>query len=1013
VEADAKNTPQALWRIELFGVLCAEHTQYALTRFPTQKIAVLLAFLAFYRHRRHSRESLTNLLWPDVRPTAGRDSLSQALVWLRRRLEPEGVQRGSVLLADRLRVGLNATMVTTDVADFETCLQTALRTTLPGMRREVLCQAASLYRGNLLSDFHQDWVLNERQRLHTAYVLALRQLVQFYEDDGDMESALLYARQALAADTLEEEVHTDVIRLLAATGQTNAAIRHYYELKNLLARELDVQPSQKIQDMVARIRQNIPPPVLSFAPVPSRSANLPVLLTPFFGREAEIESICRLVQSEGSRLVTLTGMGGVGKTRLGIAICTHFAEAFSLMVAFVPLADVNDASLIPAAIAAALRLTDSSAVSPLEQIRQTLSGQPYLIVLDNAEHLLEATASLVRELLETIPTLTILVTSRQRLGLEGEREVTVASLPLPTPGASQEQIVASVGIQLFVDRARAVRPNFAITAANAETVAQVCLRLEGIPLAIELCAAWAQTLTPAQMLEKLDQRFDLLVSRRRDISERHRTLRAALECSYVQLPAPLQQLFARLSILRGSWCLEAAAVICSSGESNSVALLGGLTELRERSLLVAEEVEDGETGTEMRYRLLETLREFAAEQLIDADRFTRRRAHALYFLARAEQADVRLSATRPDLWLTRLYHEMENLRAALLWSLEENETEIGLRLACALGRYWSLRGPLNEGVQWLRKLLDPPNEATVSLPTPVEAKAWTTLGHLAFLQGNYVEARLAHEQALFQRRNADDRSGILESLYHLGINAYRQDNYTEAQAFLNDSLILALEEEDPAGIARVLLNLGNIAYEQQRWDEARTLFHQSLEIEQACGNRKRTADTLNNLGLVAIANRDFGKATDLFQEALAIYQELTDNYGAAIVLVNLGSTARLREQHQRSWSLLTEGLKLAHTVGNKHIIGHSLLQLGILAPAIGRMTEGVRFLSAAQHLWESIGSIPETTYIAERQMVLQSARATLGETRFEQFWVQGRTTPLGQIITEVLALPGGAETDNG
>ena len=831
-----------LWRMKLLGGLCAQHGTHTVERFPTQKTAGLLAILAFSPGRRFPRERLVDALWPEADPAAGRDRLSQALVWLRRRLEPDDALRGSVLVADRLSVGLALDAVTTDIAQFESALAVA-KTRDDSTGRAALEEAVSFYAGDLLPDVSSEWVPAERQRLLNAYLLALDRLSHIHEEAGDPRGALDYARRALLADPLHEEAHRDLIRLLAATGQTTAALRQFQEFKGLLARELDSEPSAETLALAEQIRRGVlPQQAPSLVPHPP---TLPTPLTKFFGRENEIALIKRMVQQDGARLVTLLGTGGAGKTRLGLAVAAALRDRYGGPVAFVPLADLREAKMIPAAIAQALHLHTAVSAISWEHVSEALRERPSLLILDNMEHLLPDAAPLVQTLLEQTPLLTALVTSRQRLGVDGEWEMPVLSLPLPEPAALLEQIGASPSVQLFVDRARAVRPDFALTPANADVIRQVCVRLEGIPLAIELCAAWAQTLTPAQMMTQLARRFELLVSRRADIIPRHRTLRAAVEYSYLMLPPDLKRLFVHLSIFRGGWSLEAAESVCADpAASERLPVIAGLKELRERSLIVAEESGESGAAAQMRYRILDTLREFAAGQMTYADRAERRQRHLSYFLEWAEAGAAGSEQGQwLEQWLARMAHDQENLRAALEWSLEDKDTGRGLRLGIALSRYWSVRGPLSEGYDWMRRLLDRPEPAP-DLSTRVRADAWSALGQLAWSQGDYAAAQETHEKALALRRESEDAGDeVAASLYHLGITAYRRDDYAAARDYLEESLALSRARNDRAGIARVLLNLGNIGYEQQNYAQAEEFFQQSLALEQelgkpsACGER--------------------------------------------------------------------------------------------------------------------------------------------------------------------------------
>lgn len=573
----------APWRIELLGRLRATQGDRVVTRFRARKTGLLLAYLAYYIQRPHPREALIDLLWPEADLSPGRGNLSKELSSLRRQLEPPGVPVGAVIVADHFAVQLNPAACVTDVAQFESALQSASRA---GNDRDSVCrlvEAVELYAGELLPGYYEEWILQERQHLAEQCLGAIHQLVSALEQAGDLESALEHARRAVRADPMREEAHFDLIRLYAAAGQPSAALRQYHELERLLRDELDETPSAATRALAEELRRDArtvvvarsaPPEVtpagergapspaapVEAAPLrPSRpTPRLPLQFTRFFGREEEIARLAETLLCSEARLVTLTGPGGSGKTRLTIAVADRLQEAFREAIAFVPLADLTDADQIPDAIMKALDLPRSADLDPLEQVVEVLNRHPSLLVLDNLEHLVEEGALLVKRLLERIPTLTCLVTSRQRLSLAGEQEFVVLPLPTPRRSDSPERLLQYASVKLFVDRAQAVRADFQVTAANASAIAALCDRLEGLPLALELAAARALVLTPDQMLARLEERFDFLVSRQRGASSRHRTLRGAIDWSYRLLSADLRRAFARLSVFHGGWTLEAA-----------------------------------------------------------------------------------------------------------------------------------------------------------------------------------------------------------------------------------------------------------------------------------------------------------------------------------------------------------------------------------------------------------------------------------------------------------------------
>ncbi|MEO7714757.1 MAG: tetratricopeptide repeat protein [Capsulimonas sp.] len=994
-----------IWRIELFGGLRARAGTQTVDRFQTQKTAALLAYLAFYPQRRHLREELVDLLWPDAESEAGRHRLSQALVSLRAQLEPEGVAKNSILRADRQTVGLDPSVVT-DVAEFEAALLFA-KNQAGAEAVERLERAVTLYQGDLLPGYYEDWIITERQRLLDMVTGACRRLVQHYEQSHQFERALDYARRGLEIDPISEDLHVDLIRILAASGQRAAAQRHFREMERILIKELDEPPSPATKAVVEQILQNSAPPPSVRSGGRVRETSLPSPLTRFFGRDAEITQAQSLLTSGKVRLLTLTGIGGGGKTRLAVEIAGRVAADFSSAVWFAPLADLSDARSIPGAIAETLRLTPSADAPVLDQVIASLSAQPSLLVLDNLEHLVEAAAPIVREMLSRAPSLTILVTSRQRLGLEGEREISVPPLASPIGSfkttsmpVSPERLMEIDSIQLFVDRAQAVRPAFRVTAQNAAAIAQLCERLEGIPLVIELCAAWAQTLTPAQMLTQLTRRFELLVSRSVDIAPRHQSLRAALDYSYVQLPPDLQRFFGRLSVFRGGWTLAAAAAVGgdSFADTSAHVILEAITTLRERSLILADETEEGGA---FRYRMLETLREFSAEQVPEDAREDLHRAHAEYLMTLAEAAEPEIAGGDQAPWLMRMEAEHDNFRAAMHWALDTQSAEIGLRLAGALAYFWEARGYLGEGQEWLEKLLALPQGQTDALRR-VRANALTGRGYLMRNQGASAGIDAVMEEALRLWREIGDDHGLAVTLQVLATLAYSREDCDLARVYLEEGLGLSRKLDDPMLVAQALMNLGNIALEQAEFPEAWKFYSDSLEIFRASKNRFRIAHVLNNMGLVSQYQKDYTKAYTLLQESLAICRELSGRAASATTLLNLGTLHRIEGRFAAAREMFSESVMVAQEVGERRLLVYIVKELGHMACAEQDYAAGVRLLAISQTLGRALALSFKPSDPTEIERDLDLARTALGDEAYEAAWNAGARLTLTQAFDEAI-----------
>ena len=592
---------QDQWRICLLGKLQVQGDQTRLTHLAMRRVGVLLSYLVVRAPNPVPREELLALLWPEESPEIARNRLRVLLSGLRRNLEPPDTPSASVLATEGHAVRLVPSAFTSDYHDFLEALHMA-RTAEEAEAIRLLEKAIALYQGELLAGFYDEWILTERTRFTELRYQALRDLVLRLTKCGRLERAIEYARQAVAAEPMDEEAHCDLMRLYDTLGQPSAGLRQYEQLKRLLQEELHAQPSEPTRRLAAQIEANLGHGMTqsrrSVRAVTLRASEqeataqkipetLPLRLTRFFGREQEIASLrLLLLPNSAARLVTLLGLGGIGKTRLAIETAEQLKADYADRIVYVSLAEICDPRLLPGAIADALRIRRSPHMTPLDQVAPILSAQPSLLILDNVEHLIgedqpndiseaEDVRTIVRTLLRRVSDLTCLLTSRQPLELEGEVQFPVPPLPIPEQpqGRVQRADASPIGfadllterqfpsVQMFVDRAQCVRPDFQLTPRNISALVTLCAKLEGLPLAIELAAAWAQTFTPAQMLSSLAS-GRLLVSRHKDRPERHLSLRSAISWSFYLLTPELRSFFARLSVFVGDWSLEAAAEIC-------------------------------------------------------------------------------------------------------------------------------------------------------------------------------------------------------------------------------------------------------------------------------------------------------------------------------------------------------------------------------------------------------------------------------------------------------------------
>ncbi|MBI3661212.1 tetratricopeptide repeat protein, partial [Candidatus Acetothermia bacterium] len=606
-----------------------------------------------------------------------------------------------------------------------------------------------------------------------------------------------------------------------------------------------------------------------FAPLKTLDArpnNLPVQVTSFVGRERELAEVKERLKA--THVLTLTGLGGTGKTRLSLQAAADLIDDFAHGVWFIELAPLSDPALVPQAVATALGLREEAKRPLVETLIDHLREKQSLLVLDNCEHLIEACARLADSLIRVSPELKILASSREPLRIVGETTYPVPTLPSPNPQQlpSLESFAQFEAVRLFVDRATAVVPSFKVTDQNAPAVAQICHRLDGLPLAIELAAARVKMMAVEKISERLDDRFRLLTGGSRTALPRQQTLQALIDWSYDLLSEPERALWRRLSIFAGGWTLEAAETVCVGESIAEYDVLDLLTQLVDKSLVVMEEKAD-----EGRYRLLETVRHYGYDKLVKAEEVELARNHHLdFFLKFAEEAESKLQGVEQKAWLNKLETEHDNLRAALAWSLEANEkVERGLQLTGVLWRFWEVRGHFTEGRRWLEEAL-----TKTPVRTTARASALNGAGNLAFDQGDYAAARSLYQESLTIKRELGDKRGIAASLNNLGNVAYVQGDYVAARSFHQESLTIKRELGDKRGISATLNNLGEVARAQGDYTVARSLYEESLVIRREVGDKRGIAECLEGLAGGDYAEGQFERAIQLLGSAKVLRETI-------------------------------------------------------------------------------------------------------------------------------------------
>jgi predicted ATPase/class 3 adenylate cyclase len=696
--------------------------------------------------------------------------------------------------------------------------------------------------------------------------------------------------------------------------------------------------------------------------------NLPVPATPFLGRERELAEVVQLLSLDHVRLLTLTGPGGTGKTRLALRAAAEAAEQFGDGVIWVPLAPLREPSLMLPTVAQALGVKEQPGAPLAERLASGLRGRRSLLMLDNAEHLLPDAAEAVRVLRDADGP-TVLVTSRERLQLQGEQ-----AWPVPP-------LQARDGEELFLARARAVDPAFMAT----PQVAELCRRLDELPLAIELAAARTAVFSPDQMLDRIGQRLDLFKAGR-DVDPRQQTLRATIEWSHALLSEEEQRLFHRLGVFAGGCTLDAAEQVADADPDTLQALL-------DKSLIRRRAVDDGQ----LRYMMLETIREYALERLVTVGEEPQtRRRHAAYFRNLAEQAESELTGPDQTAWLNRLDAEYGNLRESLNFSFEHGDPETALRLSAALWGFWLERGYLSEGRRWL----DAAHEARTRVSPATRAHALNGAGILAHYQGDYGQAEALCGESLTIYRELDDKHGIASALSAHALATRTRGDFGAAQAMFEEALAIFRQLGDKQGVARTLDRLGIAVWFQGDDEQARGLLDESLAVFTELADAEGIGLALVDLGLVALSQADYGAARPLLEESLAAFKEVGDRRNVCKALYALGDLDAGQRDYVRAARHYQESLAISLDVGVPWFTALCLERLAGVAVATGDPEGAARLFGAGEVLREAIGAPMPAYFRRLYERDLAETRARLDEQRFATALHEGRTmSPVNAIST--------------
>jgi predicted ATPase/DNA-binding SARP family transcriptional activator/DNA-binding CsgD family transcriptional regulator len=978
-----------------------------------RKAAALVKLLALAPGHRLQREQAMDLLWSDSGRKAASNNLRSTLHTARKILNPA---MGSRYLAseDESLVLCPEGALWVDVDAFEEATATARGAKEPATYGAAL----DLYEGDLLpEDRYEEWTEGRREELRQLYLGLLVELAGLHEERDEHGLAIEALRKATATESTLEEAHVALMRLHAISGRPERALAQYERLRDALSRGPRTEPS----DSSHRLRDEIVAGSLPMKPFVDLSReeerpgvgkhNLPAPRTSFVGRERETVEVKRMLAM--TKLLTLTGAGGSGKTRLALEVARDLVSIYPDGVWLVTLAELSESELVPQAAAAALQVPERPGQPLTDTLAEALEAKELLLVLDNCEHLVEAAARLVDTLLDSCPHLGVLATSREPLGISGEMNWVVPLLSLPAManeesngGATIESLMRSEALRLFVDRARLRLPDFQLTQQNAGAVTRVCQKLDGIPLAIELATARMGAFAVEQVAQRLDVSLDVLMGASRSAAPRQQTLRATIDWSHKLLSEAERTFFRRLSVFAGGWTLEAVEAVCSGGgveKGDILDLLGGLVD---KSLVVAA----ASRGGAVRYRMLEPLRQYAREKLEEggeADELQNR--HASYFLAVAEEAEPKLVGSQQSAWVEQLEAEHDNLREALSWVLERGEGELALRLGAALWRFWHMRGYLREGIRWMEPVLAEDKPAA----SPARVKALEGMGWLLQLKGDYERAKTIYEEMFELSRESGDKGNVATALNSLGTVAAQQGDNERAKALLQENLEV-IEELEAAGDPATTLKkfylsnlLGYLAINDEG-DYARgtILWEESLALARELEDDYSVGITLGNLGHVALLQRDFNRAKARSEEALASANEL-GSAGVELVpsaCVNLGLATLGLGEHERAMESFEVALVRGQNMGRTPQAIEALEGMASLAGAMGKATRAAHLWGAAETAHQATGIIafsPGELALHEPHLALASSQ--LGDEAWQEALAKGRAMSLEEAAEYALS----------
>lgn len=957
--------------IRLFGQPSVSSAGGPIKLPASAKSLPLLLYLLLHQDEPLNRRSVAFTLWPDHTEDEAKATLRRHLHLLQKTL-PHPADAPWVV-SDPLTILWRTSRNThCDVTEFQALSQ----------HDDTRPEAVELYLGDLMEGFEDEWIAPVRESLREIQIGNLDELMKACRARGDLSSAFEYAQRLLRMDPFREDAVRSAMAIRHELGDRAGALRFYGVFEKRLRDELGAEPMEQtraIRDAIAT--SAVTGNEARSAPKRSQpSHNIPLETTSFVGRRKELAELDRIVRA--SRIATIVGAGGVGKSRLALRLSNDLLSEYSDGSWLIQLASLHDDAMIISALLGMMGL--NRAQDARLALKNALRDKKVLLVFDNCERLISQCANLFAELLQCCNQTHILATSREPIGLTGE---TILRLP-PLDISDAER--------LFLDRAADWDGTLAATTHAAAATRELCRRLDGIPLALELAAARISVLTVEEILAKLDDRFNLLTKGNRTGLPHQQTLRATIDWTYHLLSEPEKTLFRRVAVFSGGWTLNAAEEICHGRSQDRSKILDILGTLVDKSFIVVRR-----HGGETRYSLLDTLHDYALQTVAREIDATHKR-HLEYFARLAEQSEQELKGPQQRLWLDKLEREHDNFRAALQRSAEErSDCDLALKLAANLSYFWLLHSYFAEGRRWLKQAL---SLVEGDVPVPLHAKALTNLAMLAIFQNQYREARDCYERALMVAKAAGDQTAIAQSLLGYGFIAHELgDHQGSANAFAQ-ALELCRELGDKPQIAKALDNLGIESVILEDYDKSRLMLQESLALYQQLGNTLCTAWVINHLAFLAYTERDYDQAVASYTSSLSLMREVHDQHGTALTMHGLGKVCLIRNEDAKARDLHGDGLRIWHELGNRRWLAASLEALSACDVKAGRTVRAATLLGAAQRIRDEVGSPLQPAEASEHQNLLATLGLDAGGGDLQQAWESGKTLSPEDAVKVALSL---------